>query len=195
MVANREHPVQGSSRLVLAHFWAAFAAFAVAIPLGAWQMLVRSPLHRGSIRSCTTVPSPRTAPRSPMSFRRSSRWGSAMRFARCRSAGRCTACALPGLVSAGDRGGRDGARDRRRRQSDGPLHVLSAAAGQPLLLPRRPDRGGRLVDLGRPHGLALQALEARSSRPAGSARDVCHHRRRAALGLDVTWASARRSCS
>src|SRR6476619_7749800 len=45
-VANRERPVQGSSRLVLAHFWAAFAAFAVAIPLGAWQMLVRSPLHR-----------------------------------------------------------------------------------------------------------------------------------------------------
>jgi len=38
--------VHGSSRLVLAHFWAAFAAFAVSIPLGAWQMLVRSPLHR-----------------------------------------------------------------------------------------------------------------------------------------------------
>ena len=38
--------MQGSSCLVLAHFWAAFAAFAVAIPLGAWQMLVRSPLHR-----------------------------------------------------------------------------------------------------------------------------------------------------
>jgi cytochrome c oxidase subunit I len=38
--------VNGSSRLVLAHFWAAFAAFAVAVPLGAWQMLVRSPLHR-----------------------------------------------------------------------------------------------------------------------------------------------------
>ena len=37
--------MQGSSRLVLAHFWAAFAVFAVAIPLGAWQMLVRSPLH------------------------------------------------------------------------------------------------------------------------------------------------------
>src|SRR4029077_3752362 len=46
MMVNRERPVQGSSRLVLAHFWAAFAAFAVAIPLGAWQMLVRSPLHR-----------------------------------------------------------------------------------------------------------------------------------------------------
>ena len=38
--------MHGSSRLVLAHFWAAFAAFAVMIPLGAWQMLVRSPLHR-----------------------------------------------------------------------------------------------------------------------------------------------------
>jgi cytochrome c oxidase subunit 1 len=38
--------VYGSNRLVLAHFWAAFAAFAVVIPLGAWQMLVRSPLHR-----------------------------------------------------------------------------------------------------------------------------------------------------
>jgi cytochrome c oxidase subunit 1 len=37
--------VNGNSRLVLAHFWAAFAAFAVAVPLGAWQMLVRSPLH------------------------------------------------------------------------------------------------------------------------------------------------------
>jgi len=31
-------------RLVLAHFWVAFAAFAVAIVLGEWQMYVRSPL-------------------------------------------------------------------------------------------------------------------------------------------------------
>jgi cytochrome c oxidase subunit 1 len=38
--------VLGSSRLVLAHFWVAFAAFGAAILLGAWQMLVRSPLHR-----------------------------------------------------------------------------------------------------------------------------------------------------
>jgi cytochrome c oxidase subunit 1 len=37
--------VYGSSRIVLAHFWAAFVAFAIAVPLGAWQMLVRSPLH------------------------------------------------------------------------------------------------------------------------------------------------------
>ncbi len=40
---NGERPVYGSNCLVLAHFWAAFAAFALAIPLGAWQMLVRSP--------------------------------------------------------------------------------------------------------------------------------------------------------
>ena len=35
----------GSSRLVLAHFWLAFATFAGAVVLGAWQMWVRSPLH------------------------------------------------------------------------------------------------------------------------------------------------------
>jgi cytochrome c oxidase subunit I len=45
MVVSRGLPVYGSSRIVLAHFWAAFIAFAIAIPLGAWQMLVRSPLH------------------------------------------------------------------------------------------------------------------------------------------------------
>jgi cytochrome c oxidase subunit 1 len=32
-------------RLVLAHFWLAFIAFIIALFLGAWQMLVRSPLH------------------------------------------------------------------------------------------------------------------------------------------------------
>ena len=34
-----------SKRLVLAHFWLAFAAFGIALLLGAWQMYVRSPLH------------------------------------------------------------------------------------------------------------------------------------------------------
>ncbi len=32
-------------RLILAHFWIAFASFALALPLGEWQMIVRSPLH------------------------------------------------------------------------------------------------------------------------------------------------------
>ncbi len=34
-----------SRRLVLAHFWIAFAAFFVALLLGEWQMYIRSPLH------------------------------------------------------------------------------------------------------------------------------------------------------
>ena len=33
-----------AKKLVLAHFWIAFIAFAVAIVLGEWQMFVRSPL-------------------------------------------------------------------------------------------------------------------------------------------------------
>jgi cytochrome c oxidase subunit 1 len=37
--------VLNSRRLILAHFWLAFAVFAVALVLGAWQMFVRSPLH------------------------------------------------------------------------------------------------------------------------------------------------------
>jgi cytochrome c oxidase subunit I len=37
--------VLNSKRLVLAHFWLAFISFGVALPLGAWQMIVRSPLH------------------------------------------------------------------------------------------------------------------------------------------------------
>lgn len=32
-----------AKRLVLAHFWLAFIAFLIALLLGAWQMLVRSP--------------------------------------------------------------------------------------------------------------------------------------------------------
>ncbi|RFU47044.1 b(o/a)3-type cytochrome-c oxidase subunit 1 [Paraburkholderia sp. DHOC27] len=34
-----------AKRLVLAHFWLAFIAFLLALFMGAWQMLVRSPLH------------------------------------------------------------------------------------------------------------------------------------------------------
>jgi len=36
-----------SRRLVLAHFWVAFAAFLLALMLGEWQMYVRSPLFSG----------------------------------------------------------------------------------------------------------------------------------------------------
>jgi cytochrome c oxidase subunit I len=37
--------VLASRRLILAHFWLAFAGFIVALFLGAWQMFIRSPLH------------------------------------------------------------------------------------------------------------------------------------------------------
>jgi cytochrome c oxidase subunit I len=36
--------VLADRRLILAHFWLAFALFGIALALGAWQMLVRSPL-------------------------------------------------------------------------------------------------------------------------------------------------------
>ena len=34
-----------SKRLVLAHFWLAFAVFGLALLLGEWQMFARSPLN------------------------------------------------------------------------------------------------------------------------------------------------------
>jgi cytochrome c oxidase subunit 1 len=37
--------VLSNRRLVLAHFWLAFALFGLALLLGAWQMFIRSPLH------------------------------------------------------------------------------------------------------------------------------------------------------
>ena len=39
-----------NKRLVLAHFWLAFAIFGLAVMLGEWQMFIRSPLH-GWIRN------------------------------------------------------------------------------------------------------------------------------------------------
>jgi cytochrome c oxidase subunit I len=37
--------VISSKRLILAHFWLAFAGFGIALLLGEWQMFIRSPLH------------------------------------------------------------------------------------------------------------------------------------------------------
>src|SRR5712671_1207373 len=41
---SKGRTVQNSSRLALYHYWVAFAAFLPAMVLGAWQMLMRSPL-------------------------------------------------------------------------------------------------------------------------------------------------------
>ena len=135
MAANRERPVQGSSRLVLAHFWAAFAAFAVAIPLGAWQMLVRSPLHQW-------VPPELyyravTAHGTTFAYVFPTLIAMGFGYAVCAvSLGR----PMRGLplawtfVSAGDGRGGNGPRDSRRGKRDGPLHLLSAAAGERLTI-------------------------------------------------------------
>jgi len=37
--------VLANKKLILAHFWLAFAVFGLALCLGAWQMFVRSPLY------------------------------------------------------------------------------------------------------------------------------------------------------
>ena len=37
--------MSNSRRMILAHFWLAFAGFALALLLGEWQMFIRSPLH------------------------------------------------------------------------------------------------------------------------------------------------------
>ena len=78
-----------SKRLILAHFWLAFAGFGLALLLGAWQMLVRSPLHAWiSDPELYYRSSPRMARRWPMCSRPWSRWVSATRLPRLRWSGR-----------------------------------------------------------------------------------------------------------
>ncbi len=45
-----------NKRLILAHFWLAFAVFGLALLLGAWQMFVRSPLNAWHLRSGVLLP-------------------------------------------------------------------------------------------------------------------------------------------
>ena len=196
MVANRERPVQGSSRLVLAHFWAAFAVFAVAIPLGAWQMLVRSPLHRW-IDPETVLP------------RRHGAWHHArlrlpdadcdgLRLCGLRGIARpadARLAACLGVVLAGDRGAA--------------MALATVAAGKatvlytfypPLLGSPFYYLGILIAVIGSWIWIGLMVSHFRRWKrdhpgPAGSAGDVCHHRRRAALGAGPHSASARRSCS
>ena len=59
MAADRQEAelCRVSRRLVLAHFWLAFAGFGVALLLGEWQMFMRSPLRGLDRRSrnCITA--------------------------------------------------------------------------------------------------------------------------------------------
>jgi hypothetical protein len=66
----------------------------------------------------------------------------------------------------------DGGRDRLHRSGHGPLHILSAADRQCVLLHRCRTCRGRLLDLVRTDDHRDGRLEARQSRPAGAARHV-----------------------
>jgi cytochrome c oxidase subunit 1 len=138
-------------KLVLAHFWVAFAGFLLAIVLGEWQMYVRSPLH-------AWVNNPEHYYRSVTAH------------------GTVMAYVLPTLVAMGFGYaitelslkqpligvrwawagfwlvvGRNGnrRRDCRERPGVGPLHVLPADDRERLLLHRRRARRRRIVDMGR----------------------------------------------
>ena len=184
-VASRERPVHGSNRLVLAHFWAAFVAFIAAILLGAWQMLVRSPLHRWVdpelyYRAVT-------AHGTTLAYVFPTLVAMGFGYAVCavslgrpmhgvRLAWTAFWLVIAGAVMA--------IADRGRRQSDGPLHILSAAYRKSLLLPGIIIAVNGFLDLGRFDGFAFRPLEARPPGIAGAARHVCLHGGRAALGLD-----------
>ena len=175
-----------SKRLVLAHFWLAFAVFGLALLLGEWQMFVRSPLNPWNFNP-------------ELYYRSVTAHGSAMGYV------------FPTLIAMGFGyaitefalkkpligrrwawAGFPAGRRRRRRGDDpglararlGALHLLSADGRQSLLLHRRRHGRGRLVDLGRADVDQHGGLEARQPGQAGAAGDVRQRRRRLSLGLD-----------
>ena len=139
-------------KLVLAHFWVAFVAFAVAVLLGEWQMIVRSPLH-------PWINNPEHYYRSVTGH------------------GIVMAYVLPTLVAMGFGYaiselalkrpltglrwawggfwlvviGRHGCDTDRARQGVVALHILSADDRQRVLLSGRGAGRGRLVGVGRAH--------------------------------------------
>ena len=126
--ASREHPVHGSSRLVLAHFWAAFA------------VVRRHDSARGVADAGAQPPASLGRPGTVLPGGHGARHHARLRLSDARRDG-IRLCGLRGVARpadarhaarldgslAGDRGRRDGACDRGRRQGDGSLHVLSAA--------------------------------------------------------------------
>jgi len=76
--------VHHSRRLALYHYWVAFAVFLPAVVLGAWQMLMRSPLPAPLDDTAAYYASvtPYTAPRWPTWSPHSSPWVSAMPWRR-----------------------------------------------------------------------------------------------------------------
>ena len=173
-------------RLVLAHFWLAFAVFGLALCLGAWQMFVRSPLY-------TWISNPEwyyrslTAHGTVMGYVFPTLVAMGFGYAISESAlqqrlvGVRWAWAGFWLIVAGADHG-DGA--RRAWPRLGALHFLSAPDRQRVLLPRRRARRRRLLDLGRADVDQPARLAPRSSGRASAARDVRQRGRILSLGLD-----------
>ena len=177
--------MQNSRSLALCHYWVAFGTFLPAVLLGAWQMLMRSPLpaplddpdaYYASVTLHGTAMAYVVTTFFAMGF------GYAIAATSLGRPVRGVAAAWIGFVICLDRHG-DGGRDGARRQGIGALHLLPAAPGEPLVLPRRVPADRRIDDLGRADGRQHDRLEARQSRPPGAARDVRDHRDGAAVGV------------
>ena len=184
-----------SRRLILAHFWLAFAAFGVALVLGAWQMFVRSPLYAWISDSATGI------------------------TARSRRTARSMAYVFPTLVAMGFgyaiSESRAGAAADRPALGLGRAWALVVVGAVMALVPVALGRASVLytfyppligsafyyigvvlvvvgsLDLGRADVGQSARLEARPSRRAGAAGDVRQRRRRLSLGLDVGRRGAR----
>ncbi len=163
-----------AKRLVLWHFWLAFAAFGLALLLGAWQMLVRSPLHPW-LQDPEIYYRSVTAHGSAMGYvfptLVAMGFGYAVSELALKKALIGLRWAWIGFALVVDRHGHgDGARGDGTRL--GALHVLSADDRQRVLLPRRGARRGRLVDLGRAD-VGESALPGSARTPAGPCRSRC----------------------
>ncbi len=176
--------MQNSSRLALYHYWVAFAVFLPAVVLGAWQMLMRSPLpaplddpdaYYASVTLHGTAMAYVVTTFFAMGFGYAVTATSLGRPMRGVAA--AWICFVICLI-----GTRDGGGCCARRSRVGAIHFLSAAAGERLVLWRRVPAHRRLDDLGRADDLQHDSLEARQSGPTRAARDVRDHGDGASFG-------------
>ena len=185
-----------SRRLILAHFWLAFAVFGVALLLGAWQMFVRSPLQRLDQQSGILLPLGHRARHGDgLCVPDPGRDGLRL----CDHAKSALEQPLVGRrwAWAGFCAGR-----RRRRDGDGPgragprlgaLHLLSADDRQPLLLHRRRAGRGRLLDLGRAD-VDQSARSGSATIPASRCRWRCSPMSRAPISGAGPRSAPRSNC-
>jgi len=152
-----------SKRLILAHFWLAFAAFGLALVLGAWQMFVRSPLNAWHFNPEFYYRSV-TAHGSIMGYVLPTLVAMGFGYAISEAALEKTLigrrwgrmgllCHLPNRHS-------DGCGRHSRWPVISALHLLSTAAGERLVLQRRFPPHRRFDDLGGADGHQHDSLEA-----------------------------------